>query len=246
MIATDRETLVTLGGAPLLVMLDDAALTGSTNDFGNMPPVRAVRAAVAALARHAQHRVYVLSGHPRTNVLKHLDVPPDHVVGKLGLEWPDVPLPSGLREEAQTLLRRLEGLPSVSFDDRTFQVTVHVHPAPFAERTAVRAALAALPLPHGWEGVPGEWTYEYRPVGLGQGRATWQLARAHVGRRPVFVGGAPMAEAAFAVADMLGGVGVKVGVGATCARYRLPDPADVAELLDRWAAQPVAPPERPF
>jgi trehalose 6-phosphate phosphatase len=57
------------------------------------------------------------------------------------------------------------------------------------------------------------------------------------GRCAVFVGDDQTDEYGFGVVNRLGGHSVKVGPGASAARYRLADAAAVRAWLARWAAR---------
>ena len=90
------------------------------------------------------------------------------------------------------------------------------------------------------EDVEGSWTVEggkrlveIRPGGRNKGRAIADFIgeRPFAGRRPVFVGDDRGDEHGFRVVEKAGGIAVKVGPGATCARHRLPDVDAVREWI---------------
>jgi trehalose 6-phosphate phosphatase len=65
---------------------------------------------------------------------------------------------------------------------------------------------------------------ELRPDGIGKGNALQELMRSAPFQRriPVMFGDDATDEPAFALANRMGGLSVKVGAGATLARHRLP------------------------
>jgi len=75
---------------------------------------------------------------------------------------------------------------------------------------------------------------EILPAAANKGLALQALMRVppFAGRRPVFVGDDNTDEDGLAVAQALGGYGIKVGPGASAAQYRLDDVQDV----HRWLA----------
>lgn len=99
---------------------------------------------------------------------------------------------------------------------------------------ALRQALATHP---NWEAIDGHCVVEIRPRGVHKGRAieAFMTEAPFEDRMPVFVGDDVTDEDGFAVVEARGGVGVKVGDGATQARMRLPDPPAVWAWLERWA-----------
>jgi trehalose 6-phosphate phosphatase len=66
---------------------------------------------------------------------------------------------------------------------------------------------------------------ELRPDGIGKGNAVQDLMRVPPFQRriPVMFGDDATDEPAFALANRMGGLSVKVGPGATLARHRLPN-----------------------
>jgi len=79
----------------------------------------------------------------------------------------------------------------------------------------------------------GKCVIEAKPAAASKGgalRDAMQIAP-FMGRRPVMIGDDTTDESAFAAAQGLGGVGIKVGKGPTCADSRLACPDDVFALL---------------
>jgi len=78
----------------------------------------------------------------------------------------------------------------------------------------------------------GKYVVELRPVGTDKGEAIRAFMREKPfrGRTPVFIGDDVTDEHGFAVVNELDGYAVKVGEGATIARWRLPD----VRAVERW------------
>jgi trehalose 6-phosphate phosphatase len=79
---------------------------------------------------------------------------------------------------------------------------------------------------------------EVKPAGAHKGTALRRLSALppFAGRRPVMLGDDTTDEDAIEAALALGGVGVKIGPGASAASLRAPDPAAVRAWLAREAA----------
>ena len=115
---------------------------------------------------------------------------------------------------------------------------LHYRAAPEAEAACLAAAAAAaaaapgLVAPARQDGGRGQ--ARRRPQGRARSAAS-PAAPPFAGRRPVMLGDDTTDEDAIAAAQDLGGLGVKVGPGATAARLRAPDPAAVRAWLAREA-----------
>jgi trehalose 6-phosphate phosphatase len=78
----------------------------------------------------------------------------------------------------------------------------------------------------------GKYVVELRPAGTDKGEAirAFMEEAPFAGRTPVFIGDDLSDEHGFAVVNEMNGYAVKVGEGATIARWRLPD----VQAVERW------------
>jgi trehalose 6-phosphate phosphatase len=95
--------------------------------------------------------------------------------------------------------------------------------------------LSGLP---GYHAHHGKMVVELRPDGIGKGNAVEDLMRRPPFQRriPVMFGDDATDEPAFALANRMGGLSVKVGPERSLARHRLACPNDVRRLLAIWAS----------
>ena len=137
-------------------------------------------------------------------------------------------------------LRRYAALhEGLIFEDKGLSVALHYRLAPELEQDvldAVRAAAARLG--ERYEVLPGKMVFELRPSGRDKGVAIEEFMRERpfARRVPVFLGDDVSDEHGFRVVNRLGGHSVKVGAGATAARWNLPDPAAARAWLAQWIA----------
>jgi trehalose 6-phosphate phosphatase len=139
------------------------------------------------------------------------------------------------------LRQQLDGDDAIWVEDKGRTLALHYRGAPERADQAgrlLREAVAGT----GLEVIAGKCVYEARPPGRNKGYAVRALMRqaAFAGRRPVYVGDDVTDEDGIAAAQDLGGVGVKVGSGASAAVCRLESPAAVRAWLA--AAQTAAAP----
>lgn len=130
------------------------------------------------------------------------------------------------------------------FEDKGHNLALHYRRAPrlAGEARALIESLAAE-LGEGYELQAGKMVLELKPWGRDKGTAIEEyMAEAPFrGRTPVFVGDDLTDEFGFGVVNRLGGVSVKVGAGATIARWRLVDAPAVRAWLGQWTVKWGAP-----
>lgn len=118
-------------------------------------------------------------------------------------------------------------------ENKRGSVALHYRQAPELETECVETMRAAVEQTPGLTLLRGKMVVEAKPGGASKGRAIEAfLAEApFTGRTPVFIGDDITDEVGFSTVQRLGGLGIKVGEGATVAWQRLPDPRAFREEL---------------
>ncbi|MDY4313845.1 trehalose-phosphatase [Pectobacterium actinidiae] len=90
---------------------------------------------------------------------------------------------------------------------------------------------------------PGKEVVEIKPREVDKGAALHEFMGQppFLGRIPVFVGDDLPDEVGFSAAQTLGGIGIKVGQGETCASHRLASPESVENWLRHVTSEPNSP-----
>lgn len=192
-----------------------------------------------ALTRHLQSALAVISGRALATV--------DELLWPLkmsgaGVHGAEVRLPDShrirrpapmLAPVARALRERFAHVPEVLIEDKGAAVAIHFARCPqrAAEcEQALREEVAGLPMVRLQ---PGRSVLEAVPADTNKGDAL-RLLMGHTqfaDRRAIYLGDDRTDESAFAAAADLGGFGIKVGEGATCAPYRLASPLMVRKWL---------------
>jgi trehalose 6-phosphate phosphatase len=121
----------------------------------------------------------------------------------------------------------------ILLEDKGLTLALHYRQAPhlaaYAHRLMARLMQEAG---GGLELQKGKRVIEIKPAGIDKGTAVAEyLAESPFrGRHPVFIGDDLNDEHGFAEVNRAGGISIKVGPGASCARYRLPHVAAVRQL----------------
>jgi len=123
--------------------------------------------------------------------------------------------------------------PELLVERKKTGVALHFRQAPHLEDLCRHAAADAMRDMPGAEMLQGKYVLEIKAGGTSKGRAIDFLMRQppFVGRVPLFMGDDVTDETGFAAVQAQGGLGVKVGEGATVAQVRMSTPAEVRAWL---------------
>lgn len=125
--------------------------------------------------------------------------------------------------------------PGLLLEDKGLTLALHYRQAPHLAAYAQRLMTRLMQEAGGeLELQKGKRVMEIKPAGIDKGTAVAEyLAESPFrGRRPVFIGDDLNDEHGFAEVNRAGGISIKVGPGASCARYRLPHVAAVRSWLN--------------
>jgi trehalose 6-phosphate phosphatase len=213
-----------------------------------------VRPTLHALAEHLNGALAIVSGRTIAQLDAFLEPLRLVAAGAHGAEWRDASglvqrigaaPPAGVLHRAHALATRHPGL---LLEPKPSGLSLHYRARPELEaecRDTLLAALAAeAGAPDTWEWLHGQFVFELKQRAVSKGSAVQVLLQqpGFAGRQPVFVGDDLTDEDGIAAVQAAGGYGVRVGGGASRARYRLADPASVGAWL-RTALQPNAKPQ---
>jgi trehalose 6-phosphate phosphatase len=147
--------------------------------------------------------------------------------------------PGGLQQAVASFRHLVDAHPGLVMEFKGLSVALHYRSVP-ALREKVRDTVerVAVALGDRFEVQPGKMVFEIKARGHDKGTAIADFMREAPfrGRRPVFAGDDLTDESGFALVNQAGGWSVKVGTGATVARWRVADAAAVHRWLETWAA----------
>lgn len=156
-----------------------------------------------------------------------------------GLHLHTPPL-DGLRRAAEQLRRVVSVHPGLELEEKGMNIALHFRGAPQLEAELV-ALLGRLVsgLGQDFELQAGKMVLEIKPTGKDKGTAIEEYMREHPfrGRVPIFIGDDGTDEYGFVLVNRLGGHSIKVGPGASAARWRLADASAVRAWLERLAKE---------
>jgi trehalose 6-phosphate phosphatase len=205
----------------------------------------AIAALLPALARRLDGALALITGRTIVDADRLFPHPPLAIAGQHGCERRSAngsvhrltPRAAGyaeLRSELRRLEQRHRGL---MLEDKGVTLAVHYRAAPrlapHVHRTLRAQVARAAAEGHRFDLQRGKGLLEVRPEGRDKGTAIVEYMHEHPfrGRMPVFIGDDATDEFGFAAVGRLGGWAVKVGPGATHARYRLPNVTAVRRWL---------------
>jgi len=132
------------------------------------------------------------------------------------------------------LLPVLDRHPGLLLEDKGLTLALHYRKAPHLGAYACRLMSRLLnEAGKDLEIQRGKCVVEIKPAGFDKGTAVGEYLSEppFKTRRPVFIGDDLNDEHGFAEVNQLDGISIKVGKGASCARFRLPDVAAVRHWL---------------
>ena len=124
--------------------------------------------------------------------------------------------------------------PRLIVEQKRGAVALHYRQAPELESLCQAEMLRAIRDSPGMLLMHGKMVIEAKPAGIGKGSAIRDFLAEppFYGRRPLFAGDDTTDEAGFAEVQQVGGLGLKIGAGASVARHRLATPQALrAELM---------------
>jgi trehalose 6-phosphate phosphatase len=113
-------------------------------------------------------------------------------------------------------------------------LALHYRQRPDLAELCLRTMQEAVDASPGVTLLKGKMVAEAKPGGASKGRAIedYLAEPPFAGRTPVFIGDDITDEVGFSTVQRLGGLGIKVGEGATCAFGRLPHPGALRQELE--------------
>jgi trehalose 6-phosphate phosphatase len=147
--------------------------------------------------------------------------------------------PNLLKRAGEHIRRFAESHAGLVFEDKGYSMALHYRLAPGlagAAHAVVREA--AREVGSSVEVQRGKMVAELKLSGHDKGKAieAFMQERPFAGRLPLFLGDDLTDEDGFRVLERLGGHSIKIGSGATAARWRLQDPSAAREWLKSWLA----------
>ena len=197
---------------------------------------------IASLHRACGGAVALVSGRMISDLQSHLGMPQLPLAGLHGLErrdsagrlWIHAAPPAAKSAIKEALAPVLAIHPGLLLEDKGLTLALHYRRAP--QLAAYVHQLMARMTILGGAGLElqrGKRVVEIKPAGIHKGTAVAEYMGEipFKGRRPVFIGDDLTDELAFAEVNLRDGISIKVGKGASCARFRLPDVAAVHHWL---------------
>jgi trehalose 6-phosphate phosphatase len=198
---------------------------------------------IGRLSRVSGGALALISGRSISDLEELLGARRIPLAGQHGLErrdaagrlWIHAAPPAAKCSFKEALAPVLARHPGLLLEDKGLTLALHYRLAPhlaaYAHRLMARLMGEAG---GGLELQKGKRVIEIKPAGIDKGTAVAEyLAESPFrGRHPVFIGDDLNDEHGFAEVNRVGGISIKVGPGASCARYRLPHVAAVRHWLN--------------
>lgn len=124
--------------------------------------------------------------------------------------------------------------PDLLIEHKTCSIALHYRTYPHLEKAAWQLAREVAAQYPDWTVRAGAMVAEIAPAAADKGRAiNWYLHNYRL-KMPVFAGDDVTDESGFAAVQALGGIGIKIGPGQTCAAQRVNTVAQFADVLQHW------------
>ncbi|MGP3593363.1 trehalose-phosphatase [Vagococcus sp. WN89Y] len=146
-----------------------------------------------------------------------------------------ISLPDNIRLPLEKALRQeLAALDGVELEVKGMAFALHYRQGPQHESTLYELAKNVVARYPELAMQPGKCVIELKPAGINKGEAIAEFLRSapFAGKTPVFLGDDLTDEHGFVVVNKLGGISIKVGAGATQAKWRLARVQDVYQWLE--------------
>jgi trehalose 6-phosphate phosphatase len=155
----------------------------------------------------------------------------------ISLAAPDL---QGVARRATELMVRHPGL---RVEIKSAAVALHYRHAPELETLCLQVMQDAAGSTPDVELLRGKYVFEVKPAGVSKGTAieAFMAEAPFAGRIPFFAGDDTTDESGFSAVQFMGGDGIKVGEGATLARFRCASPA----ALRQWLSDALSPAAHP-
>ena len=237
-----RDSRRSGAGLPLLAFDLDGVLAPIVEDPARAHVPASTRRLVAALAADRALDVAIVSARRERDLRRLLPVRGIRRIGQYGLEGPTAPSAAERahwRRRARSVRRLLEeiaaGIPGSWVEDKGMTVSLHDRLVPRAKLPALARALRAGAVKaerFGFSTSRGSRVTDFVPRGYDKRYAIEALRRSARGAPAIYIGDSDADEPAF-LALGPDDFPIRVGSGATRARYRARGPADVARFLRR-------------
>lgn len=124
--------------------------------------------------------------------------------------------------------------PGLLVENKRGSLALHYRQRPDLEALCLATMQKAIDESRGLTLLRGKMVAEAKPGGASKGRAIedFLAEKPFTGRTPVFIGDDVTDEVGFSTVQRLGGVGIKIGQGATAAWRRVSDPTTLRQELD--------------
>ncbi len=201
-----------------------------------------LRTLISELQERTSGAIAIISGRSIAAVDDLFDPMRLAIAGEHGAEWRISPeaehdrviAPASLAVAQAACEAWVQQNPGTRFERKSLSMVMHFHRNPELRDSAAATAITVCPPDSGIKILHARGMVEIKPAEASKGYAVarFMSAAPYSGRKPIFLGDDITDEDGFMAVNALGGISVKVGPGASHARFRLPDNDAVREWLE--------------